>query len=177
KGEDSIRFWSEGVAALPKDWELFIPEDLVGSRLRSTPIAMKARVSSGVDWLNVNISWGAEGVSVDREEIQRCLREGKKYVRLSDNSYAALDAERVQALIDREVELLAASGKQGKLPLSQAGRVQELLEHVDAKTIAASTKALFEKLASVDEIKKARKPRGLKATLRPYQEQGLSWLK
>src|SRR5690606_21182842 len=132
KGEDSIRFWSEGVAALPKDWELFIPEDLVGSRLRSTPIAMKARVSSGVDWLNVNISWGAEGVSVDREQSQRCLREGKKYVRLSDNSYAALDAERVQALIDREVELLAASGKQGKLPLSQAGRVQELLEHVDA---------------------------------------------
>lgn len=177
RGEESIRFWSEGVAALPREWELFVPEELIGAKMRSAPIAMKARVSSGVDWLNVNISWGAEGVTVDREEIQRCLREGKKYVRLSDNSYAALDAERVQALIDREVEILAAAGKQGKLPLSQAGRVQELLEQADTKTVATATKTLFKKLASVDEIKKARKPRGLKATLRPYQEQGLSWLR
>lgn len=177
RGEDSIRFWSEGVGALPKDWELFVPEELIGARMRSTPVAMKARVSSGVDWLNVNISWGADGVSVDREEIQRCLREGKKYVRLSDNSYAVLDTARVQALIDREVEILAAAGKQGKLPLSQAGRIQELLEQADEKTVATATKALFKKLASLDEIKKAKKPRGLKATLRPYQEQGLSWLR
>lgn len=176
-GGDSIRFWSEGVAALPKEWELYIPQELVGAQMRSSTVAMKARVSSGVDWLNVNISWEADGVSIDREEIQRCLREGKKYVRLSDNSYAALDSRRIQALIDREVEILASAGKQGKLPLSQAGRVQELLEQADEKTVATATKALFKKLASLDEIKKTRKPRGLKATLRPYQEQGLSWLR
>jgi superfamily II DNA or RNA helicase len=177
RGEDSIHFWSEGVGALPRDWELFVPEELIGAKMRAAPIAMKARVSSGVDWLNVNISWGADGVSVEREEIQRCLREGKKYVRLSDNSYAVLDAARVQSLIDREVEILAAAGKQGKLPLSQAGRIQELLEQADEKTVATATRALFKKLASLDEIKKAKKPRGLKATLRPYQEQGLSWLR
>src|SRR4029078_7804419 len=34
----------------------------------------------------------------------------------------------------------------------------------------------FQKLQSIDEIKVAKKPKGLKATLRPYQEQGLSWL-
>ncbi len=175
-GSNAIHFWSEGVASLPADWELYLPQDLTNAKMRSTPLAMKARVSSGVDWLNVNISWESGGVSVDREEIQRCLREGKKYVKLSDNSYAAIDAAKVQALIDREVELLATA-KKGKLPLSQAGRVQELLEQVDSKTVAAATKSLFEKLASVDEIKKARKPRGLKATLRPYQEQGLAWLK
>ena len=175
-GSDAIRFWSEGVASLPAEWDLYLPQDLAGAKMRSTPLAMKARVSSGVDWLNVNISWESGGVSVDREEIQRCLREGRKYVKLSDNSYAKLDADKVAALIDREVELLATA-KKGKLPLSQAGRVQELLEQVDQKTVAAATKNLFERLASVDEIKKARKPRGLKATLRPYQEQGLSWLK
>jgi superfamily II DNA or RNA helicase len=176
-GGESIRFWSEGVAALPRNWEMYIPDDLVGAKMRGAPIAMKARVSSGVDWLNVNISWEADGVSVERDEIQRCLREGKKFIRLSDNSYAALDSTRIQALIDREVEILASAGKQGKLPLSQAGRVQELLEQADERNVATATKALFKKLASLDEIKKARKPRGLKATLRPYQEQGLSWLR
>lgn len=177
RGEDSIFFWSEGVTSLPRDWELFIPQELIGARMRSTPLAMKARVSSGVDWLNVNIIWESDGVSVDRDEIQRCIREGKKYVKLSDNTYAALDADKVQSLIDREVELISAAGKQGKLPLSHAGRVQELLEQADSKTVAAATRTLFKRLASVDEIKKTRKPRGLKATLRPYQEQGLSWLR
>jgi superfamily II DNA or RNA helicase len=177
QGEDSIYFWSEGVSSLPKDWELYIPKELLGARVRATPLAMKARVSSGVDWLNVKISWDSEGIDVDRAEIERCLREGKKYVRLSDNTYAPLDRDRVQSLMDREVELIAASGKQGKLALSHAGRVQELLQHVDGQAISAATKALFEKLASVDEIKKIKKPRGLKATLRPYQEQGLSWLR
>lgn len=176
-GENAIHFWSEGIAALPKSWKRYIPEELMGSRVRSTPLAMKARVSSGVDWLNVKITWEADGVDVDRTEIERCLREGKKYVRLSDNSYVPLDTDRVQALIDREVELITSAGKQGKLPLSQAGRVQELLQQADVQSVAATTKALFKKLADLSEIKKIRKPRGLKATLRPYQEEGLSWLR
>lgn len=177
EGEDAIQFWSEGVRSLPKNWKLYIPTELLGARVQKATISMKARVSSGVDWLNVKITWDAAGVDVDRSEIERCLREGKKYVRLSDNTYAALDRDRVQSLIDREVELLSASGKQGKIPLSQAGRVQELLLHADSSTVSASTKSLFEKLANLDEIKKIKKPRGLKATLRPYQEQGLSWLR
>jgi superfamily II DNA or RNA helicase len=177
QGEDSIYFWSEGVSSLPKEWELYIPKELLGAKVRATPLAMQARVSSGVDWLNVKISWDSDGVDVDRSEIERCLREGKKYVRLSDNTYAPLDRDRVQALMDREVELIAASGKQGKLALSQAGRVQELLQYADGQSITAATKALFGRLASLDEIKKIKKPRGLKATLRPYQEQGLSWLR
>lgn len=175
-GEGAIRFWSEGVGALPKDWDLYLPEDLVDARVRSQPVGMHARVSSGVDWLNVKISYESGGVGVDREELERCLREGRKYVRLSDNSHAPLDAEKVRAMMEREVELLTTSGKNGRIPLSQAGRVQELLQQADDAQVAAQTKQLFQKLSSIDEIKPAKKPRGLKATLRPYQEQGLSWL-
>ncbi|HEY6722633.1 MAG TPA: SNF2-related protein [Polyangiaceae bacterium] len=177
KGEDAIHFWSEGVGSLPEDWDLYVPEDLVGTQVRGKPIVMSARVSSGVDWLSVKIGYESEGVGVDREELERCLREGRKFVKLNDNSYAMIDTEKVQAMIDREIELLSAAGKTGKLPLSQAGRVQELLQQADESSVSANAKLLFKKLASIDEIKKMRKPRGLKATLRPYQEQGLSWLR
>ena len=176
EGEQGIRFWSEGVGSLPEEWDLYVPEELVGTQVRSKPIDMHARVSSGVDWLSLKVSYESEGVSVDRDELERCLREGKKYVRLSDNSYAPLDTDRVRALIDREIELLQAGGKSGKIPLSQAGRLQELLQQAANAQVAASAKQLFQKLASIDEIKPAKKPKGLKATLRPYQEQGLSWL-
>jgi superfamily II DNA or RNA helicase len=176
-GDDSIAFWSEGVGSLPEDWDLYVPEELVGTQVRAKPVMMSARVSSGVDWLSVKVSYESEGVGVSREELERVLREGKKYVRLSDNSFAPIDAERIQSLLDREVELIVAAGKSGKLALSHAGRVQELLQHAASSTVAASTKELFQKLQSIDEIKPAKKPKGLKATLRPYQEQGLSWLR
>lgn len=177
EGERAIQFWSEGVGSLPEDWDLYVPEELVGTTVRSKPVTMNARVSSGVDWLSVKVIYESEGVGVERDELVRCLREGKKYVRLSDNSYAQIDAEKVQAMIDREVELLASAGKNGKLPLSQAGRLQELLQHAADVNIAPNARQLFQKLANIDEIKTAKKPRGLKATLRPYQEQGLSWLR
>jgi superfamily II DNA or RNA helicase len=176
-GDDSIAFWSEGVGSLPEEWDLYVPEELVGTQVRAKPVMMSARVSSGVDWLAVKVSYESEGVGVSREELERVLREGKKYVRLSDNSFAPIDAERIQSLLDREVELIVAAGKSGKLPLSQAGRVQELLQQATSSTVAAATKELFAKLQSIDEIKPVKKPKGLKATLRPYQEQGLSWLR
>jgi len=176
-GDDSIAFWSEGVGSLPEEWDLYVPEELVGTQVRSKPVMMNARVSSGVDWLNVKVSYESEGVGVTREELERCLREGKKYVRLSDNSFAPINAERVQSMLDREVELIVAAGKSGKLGLAHAGRVQELLQHAESAQVTASTKELFQKLQSIDEIKPAKKPKGLKATLRPYQEQGLSWLR
>ena len=177
RGDEAIRFWSEGVGSLPETWDLYVPEELVGVQVRAKPIAMNARVSSGVDWLSLKISYESDGVGVERRELERCLREGTKFVRLSDDSYAPVDPSRLQALVDREVELIAAAGKGGKLPLSHAGKIQELLEQADDATVNASAKALFKKLSDIDSIKKARKPRALKATLRPYQEQGLSWLR
>jgi hypothetical protein len=80
-----------------------------------------------MDWLNVKLSYESEGVGVDRDELRRCLAEGKKYVRLEDGSFAPFDADAVKAMLEREVELLTAAGKTGRLPLAQAGRVQELL--------------------------------------------------
>jgi superfamily II DNA or RNA helicase len=177
EGQDALRFWSEGIGSLPESWDLYVPEELVGVQLRSKPVQMQARVSSGVDWLNVQITWESDGVTIDRKELEQCLREGKKFVRLSDDSYAPLDADRVEMMIAREVELLSSAGKNGKLPLSQAGRVQELLNQLPDAKVTAATKQLFKKLSSIDEIKQIKKPRALKATLRPYQEQGLSWLK
>ncbi len=177
EGQQAIKFWSEGVGSLPEDWDLFVPENLVDTQVRGKPIQINARVSSGMDWLTVKISYESEGVGVDREELQRCLGAGKKFVQLSDGSFAPFDGDKLQAMIDREVELMSAAGKAGRLPLSQAGRLQELLEHTNNQTVSAGTKQLFEKLHSIDSIKQIKKPRGLKATLRPYQEQGLSWLR
>ena len=115
--------------------------------------------------------------TVERDELRRCLAEGKKYVRLSDGSFAAFDPEGVRAMLDREIELMTAAGKTGRLPLAQAGRIQELLQQATGTSVTASARSLFQKLSDISEIESTKKPRALKATLRPYQEAGLSWLK
>ncbi|MBS2015785.1 MAG: SNF2 helicase associated domain-containing protein, partial [Deltaproteobacteria bacterium] len=177
RGDDAMQFWTEAVGALPEEWDLFIPDDLVDVQVRSHSLQANARVSSGVDWLSLRLSFESEGVAVTQEELARCLAEGRRYVKLQDGSFAKIDVEKVREVLLRQAEILATGGGQGnRLPLSQAGRIQELLDQVGKANVTADTKELFDKLAHVDEIKVVKKPRNLKAQLRPYQEQGFQWL-
>jgi superfamily II DNA or RNA helicase len=176
-GDDALQFWTEAVASLPEEWDLFIPDDLVDVQVRSNSLQANARVSSGVDWLSLRLTFESDGIAVTQDELAQCLAEGRRYVRLSDGSFAKLDPEKVKAVLLRQAEILATSGAQGgKLPLSQAGRIQELLEQVGKAHVSDGAKDLFKKLQDVDEIKVVKKPRNLKAQLRPYQEQGFQWL-
>jgi superfamily II DNA or RNA helicase len=175
RGDDAIHFWTEGLGSLPEDWEYFVPDDLVDVQVRQDDVGARARVSTGMDWLGLKITFAAGGVAVPPDELARCLSEGRKYVRLEDGSFAKFDAQKVREVLARQAEILA-SAKGGKIPLSQAGRVQELLGHVANAQVTDGAKDLFEKLSSVEGIERVKKPRGLKATLRPYQESGLAWL-
>ncbi len=177
RGDAAIRFWTEGLAELPDTWDLFVPDDLVDTQVRSASVRAFAKVTSGMDWLNVKLNFEAEGVGVDRDELRRCLAEGRKYVRLADGSFAPIDPDQIRAVLDREIDLLTAAGKGGKLGLAHAGRIQELLQHTQGASVSAAARTLFQRLGSIDEIEATKKPRNLKATLRPYQESGLSWLK
>lgn len=177
RGDEAIQFWTEGIGQLPDEWDLFIPDDLVSVHVRGQSLAASARVSSGVDWLSLRLSFESEGIAVTQDELARCLAEGRRYVRLEDGSFARIDSEKVREVLARQAEILATSGATGgKFPLSQAGRLQELLGHVNRTTVTDGAKQLFTKLREIDSIKGARKPRTLKASLRPYQEQGYHWL-
>jgi superfamily II DNA or RNA helicase len=177
RGDEAIQFWTDGIGSLPEEWDLFVPDDLVDVQVRSETLGASARVSSGVDWLSLRLSFESEGIAVTQEELARCLAEGRRYVRLADGSFARLDPEKVRQVLLRQAEILATGGGQGnKLPLSQAGRIQELLDQVGRSNVSDGAKDLFHKLRDIDEIRGIKKPRTLKASLRPYQEQGLQWL-
>jgi superfamily II DNA or RNA helicase len=177
RGDDAIRFWTEGIGTLPEQWDIFVPDDLVEVQLRDEALTASARVSSGVDWLSLRLNFESEGVAVTQEELARSLTEGRRYVRLADGTFARLDPQKVREVLQRQAEILATGGGNGgKLPLSQAGRVEELLAQVGRLSVSGDARELFKKLKDIDEIKGTRKPRNLKAQLRPYQEQGFHWL-
>ncbi len=177
RGDDALRFWTEGIGSLPDDWDIFVPDDLIDVQVRDEALTANARVSSGVDWLSLRLNFESEGVAVTQEELARCLSEGRRYVRLADGTFARLDPQKVREVLQRQAEILATGGGNGgRLPLSQAGRIEDLLAQVGRSGISGETREIFKKLKEIDEIKGARKPRNLKAQLRPYQEQGFQWL-
>jgi superfamily II DNA or RNA helicase len=161
-GGDAIAFWTNGIGELPEDWDRFIPDDLVDVTIRDESVMPQMRVSSGVDWLNLDMKFESGGAVVREEELRACLEHGRRLVQLEDGTYAPIDPEKVGDVLT--------------LPLSQAGRVQDLLKMVDNAKVSASAKSLFAKIEDIDEIPNVPKPRTLKADLRPYQKDGFSWL-
>jgi superfamily II DNA or RNA helicase len=175
-GDDAIAFWTNGIGELPEDWDRFVPDDLVDVTIRDESVTPQMRVSSGVDWLNLDMKFESGGAVVREEELRACLEHGRRLVQLEDGSYAPIDPEKVGDVLTRMAEIYATAGMKDKLPLSQAGRVQDLLKMVDNAKVSASAKSLFAKIEDIDEIPNIPKPRTLKADLRPYQKDGFSWL-
>ncbi|MCA9612707.1 MAG: DEAD/DEAH box helicase, partial [Myxococcales bacterium] len=175
-GQDAISFWSQGIGTLPKEWARFVPDDLVGVKIRKETVTSQMRVSSGVDWLSLDLVFGTGDAVVDEDELRAALEGGRNIVKLSDGTYAAVDPDRVGEVLARAAEIFATSGQRQKLPLSQAGRIQDLASLVDGAEIKPKARELFDKLGHVEDIPSIAKPRSLKATLRPYQKQGFSWL-
>lgn len=176
RGDDAIRFWTEGLASLPEEWERFVPDDLAGVKVRDKAVSPRARVSSGVDWLSLDMVFEVGGVAVNEDELRACLEKGRHLVRLEDGSYAPVEAEQVGEILERMAEIYAGAGSEERVSLAQAGRIQDLLKLVNRPTVSATAKELFGKLEDVAEIEQLAKPRNLKASLRPYQKQGYSWL-
>jgi superfamily II DNA or RNA helicase len=173
-GDKAVTFWTEGVGSLPETWDKFIPEDLVSVTVRDTPVAVRARVSSGVDWLSLDVEFESEGSKVNEDDLRRAIHEGRKLVRLEDGTYAPVSREKVEEVLRQMAEIFAAG--RGNVPLSQAGRVQELLRLVPGAKVEPSAKEILEQLGERSRIETVPVPKSLKATLRPYQADGFSWL-
>ncbi len=174
EGEKALRFWSECVPNLPSEWNTLVPEHFKGMKVRGTPVTPKARVASGVDWLSLDVEFGSEGSRVSEEDLRRALEMGNHLVRLEDGTFARIDGLQVQEVLARMQEIYS-NGK-GNLPLSQAGRVQDLLDTLGQRAaLPRSTRDFFAALGE-HKVEPVEPPADLEATMRPYQQDGFSWL-
>ena len=71
-----------------------MPDDLVDVQVRNEALSANARVSSGVDWLSLRLSFESEGVAVTQEELARCLAEGRRYEQFRDSIRAQWKVKR-----------------------------------------------------------------------------------
>ncbi len=175
-GDTAVAFWTDKIASLPDDWEKLVPHDLRAVKVRDAAVTPTVRVSSGVDWLSLDVSFSVNGVAVDEDALRSALERGRRLVKLPDGTWAPVKADEVTEVLERMAEIVAGSPG-AKIPLSQAGRVQDLLRLVGNRSISPQAKSLFGKLEEIDAIDQIAKPRNLKVQqFRDYQKRGFSWL-
>jgi superfamily II DNA or RNA helicase len=144
-------------------------------RLYRRPGATSLRVSSGIDWFDLEASVDFEGERVPLPRLLQALRRGESTVVLGDGSLGMLPEEwlRRQAPLARLGEI---EGELVRFKRSQAGLLDALL----SSQPEVETDASFEKargaLRVFEGIRPLAAPRGFVGRLRAYQELGLGWM-
>jgi len=138
--------------------------------------AINIQVSSGIDWFDLNGQAHFDDQQIDLPILLAALRRGDNTVILDDGTIGVLPEQWL-----KKYGMLASLGKEtdGQLRFSQAQ--VGLLDALLAAMPEASCDALFEKarqrLRQFDGVKAADAPEGFGGELRPYQREGLGWLK
>jgi hypothetical protein len=133
-------------------------------------------VSSGIDWFDVHVDAQFEGATAPLPELLRALKRGEGWVTLDDGTAGVLPAEWLE-----KHGLLLASGKleDGVLRFrrSQAFLLDVLLSTQERLSVDAAFEKARGELKSFEGVRPEKAGEGFRGTLRPYQEEGLGWLR
>jgi superfamily II DNA or RNA helicase len=174
-GDGAIDFWSRGRTELPKDWEIYAaapPKVRVRARLKP-----RVRVNmSQTNWFDLDAEFVTEDQTIDLGAVRMFLESGRKFIPLKDGTFAETDVDELKRVANLLEEAGALPGKpRTKLPLFHATALDLLATLGDVEIEAKARRAIAE-LKEIDGIPAVKTPEGLEATLRHYQEAGLSWL-
>ncbi len=111
------------------------------------------------------------GKSASPRAVLEAWIAGEDHVPLLEGGFASLPQDWLSRYGHRVADLLAARGNDGSLPPSARVEAAHLLEDLDAPT-PPSLAALLEQLNAPASL-----PSDLNATLRPYQTEGVHWLR
>jgi SNF2 family DNA or RNA helicase len=175
---------------LQEDWFLNVFEDwkqhgitvlgfneLEGNKLNPNKVNITIRILSGINWFNteIGIRFGKTKTSLKR--VQKAVRNKSKYVQLDDGTLGILPMDWIEKFTKYfnagEVtdEDILSIHKINYAALTELFDQQVMDEEVKAELLTYR-----EKLSDFESIKDVSVPADLKATLRPYQQQGLNWL-
>ena len=182
-GVDTMRFSTELLPLLADRPGLIVevtgePADYreAGDSLR---IAVSTEeVTGDTDWFDLGVSITVEGRPVPFLDLFLALSRGEPHLLLPDGAYFSLDKPELQALarLIEEARALQDSPA-GPLRISryQAGFWDELAALGVIGHQAAAWREQVQGLLSAD-VGRAEPPAGLRARLRPYQQDGFGWL-
>ena len=131
------------------------------------------------DWFDLGVTITVEGRPVPFLEVFLALSRGEPHLLLPDGAYFSLDKPELRVLarlIEEARALQDFSAGQLRISRYQAGFWDELAALGVVGHQAAAWREQVQGLLSADVAGRTAPPPGLKAQLRPYQQDGFGWL-
>jgi superfamily II DNA or RNA helicase len=155
--------------------KVFGLKNLTGLKVNPFPGKVSYTVKSNTDWFDVEASITFGDSTINTEDLKKRFSPGSEYIELSDGTKGVIPEEWLAKL-----EKLFRHGevKDGKLTVSKKmfSLVDELFEQLEDEETIAFIEEKKEKLLNFNGLKSYSLPRGVKAKLRHYQEDGFQWL-
>jgi len=139
------------------------------------PGAVNVRVTSGIDWFDLEGAAEFEGSSASIGDVLTALQKGERFVSLGDGSLGLLPDEWLSKY-GRWLGLGRAEGDSVRFGRAQLSLVDALMEEMPEATCDKQVAAARAKLSAFAGIVPRTEPRSFRGELRPYQRQGLGWL-
>lgn len=147
--------------------------------LRGDPrIRISTVESSDPDWFDLGIQVTIDGRRIPFTSLFTALARGRSKMMLADGAYFSLrhpSLDRLRELIDESLGLdeWDAGPRISRHQLALWSDFEDLAHESEA---ASSWRAAARTLRDTDRVPEVPVPREVRASLRPYQRQGMSWL-
>ncbi len=148
----------------------------VDGRVQRPGGTVRYRVSSGVDWFDLDAEVDFGDATAKLPALLEAARSGSATVLLDDGSSGLLPEE----WLSRQGFLRALGEMEdGRLRFrsAQAALIGELLEDVPVLDADPGFHEARARLRAFSRVRAADPPAGFQGTLRPYQREGLGWLR
>lgn len=178
--EEAITFLLDAYPKLIEQYRVFGEKALSKYKVRLATPVINATVESNEDekWFSLDIEVDYDGQKVPIDLIWKAWSQGKRYVQLKDGSYTSLP----ESWLEKVAHKLRAMGLDPEKPPQQrfeqyeAPVLDNLLDDLPEVETDGFWDTLREKIHTFKEVTSIDPPAGLQATLRGYQQQGLSYL-
>ncbi|MCU1633535.1 MAG: hypothetical protein JWM61_2187 [Micrococcaceae bacterium] len=160
--------------------------DVVGEKpdyreLTETPTLRISTVETdNRDWFDLGVMVTVSGRSIPFDSIFRALAQGRKKLKLVDNTYLSLEQPVFDQLRDliEEARALSEWDPESSLQISryQAGLWADFEDLAEETEQAQSWRDAVSGLLELKDVAPTPPPAGIVAEMRPYQAEGFSWL-
>lgn len=156
--------------------QLFGFSQLSKNRFNENKAVISTRLSSGIDWFDIEAKVSFGNQSVDLEMLQKAILKRSSFVELGDGTQGILPEEWIERFGNffRSGEVKDDSIRVHKTNFQLIDDLfrDEAIDHQVRETL----NELTGKLNDFKSISNVKIPKKLKATLRDYQKEGLNWL-
>ncbi|HDQ43948.1 MAG TPA: serine/threonine protein kinase [bacterium] len=172
----ALEWLFDHLPALERDgFEILDRDTLRQYRIRTGEPNIRMRVSSRIDWFDLDVEIDVEGVRLPLAALRKAIRGRSRIVHLADGSLARLP----EAWFDRFATFFhftQADGQVSRVSRFHATLIDSLFAGASLRETDAGFEDALDRLRGFAGIRKRKVPKRFRGTLRPYQKAGLEWM-